>query len=65
MLFQMAALALTQSDLERSNRGQAHFKHISDGCYLEMLADRGMVTIKVEQEVIDALSNGGIGLDLE
>ena len=35
-------------DLERPNRGQAHFKHISDSCYLETLADRAMVTIKVE-----------------
>ena len=61
MLFQMAPLALTWSDLERSNRGQAYFKHISDGCKLETLADRGMVTITVEQEVIDALSNGAIG----
>ena len=48
MLFEMAALALTWSDLERSNRGQAHFKHISEGCNLETLADRSIVTIKVE-----------------
>ena len=27
---------------------QAYFKHISDGCKLETLADRGMATIKVE-----------------
>ena len=48
MLFQMPPLALTYSELERSNRGQAHFKHISEGCNLETLADRAMVTIKVE-----------------
>ena len=48
MLFRMAPLALTWNDLERSNRGQAHFKHISDGCYLDTLADRSIVTIKVE-----------------
>ena len=48
MLFQMAPLALTWSDLERSNRGPAYFKHISEGCNLETLANRAMVTIKVE-----------------
>ena len=29
-------------------RGQIEVKHISDGCKLETLADRGMATIKVE-----------------
>ena len=40
-------------------------KHILEGCNLETLADRVMVTIKVEYEVIDALSNGAIGFDLD
>ena len=44
MLLQMAPLALTLSDLERSNRGQAYFK----GCNLDTLADSAMVTSKVE-----------------
>ena len=48
MLLQMTSLALNKSDPERSNRGQAHFKHISEGCNLEKLADRSIVTIKVE-----------------
>ena len=48
MPFQMAPLVLTEGDFDRSNRGQAHFKHISEGCNLETLADRAMVTIKVE-----------------
>ena len=45
---QALTLALTWSDLKRSNRGQAHFKHISESCNLETLADRAMVTITVE-----------------
>ena len=44
MLLQMAPLALTLSDLERSNE----VKHISKGCNLETLADSAMVTSKVE-----------------
>ena len=46
MLFEMAPLALTWSHLERSNKIEV--THISGGCNLEMLADRAMVTIKVE-----------------
>ena len=46
-------------------RGQIEVKHISEGCNLETLVDRAMVTIKVEEEVIDALSNGAVGFDLE
>ena len=42
MLFQMAALALTWSDLERSKSRSRIF------CNLEPLADRAMVTINVE-----------------
>ena len=46
-------------------RGQIQVKHISEGCNFETVAVRAMVTIKVEQELIDALSNGAIGFDLE
>ena len=45
MLFQIAPLALTY---RVTLRDQIEVKHISEGCYLETLADRGMVTIKVE-----------------
>ena len=44
MLFRMAPLALTWTDLEV----KIEVKHISEGCNLETLADRAMVTIKVE-----------------
>ena len=46
-------------------RGQIEVNHISEGCNLETLADRSIVTIKVEQEVIGPLSNDAIGFNLE
>ena len=41
-------LAWTSHDRKRSKWGPTEVKHISEGCNLETLADRAMVTIKVE-----------------
>ena len=44
----MVPLAWTSSDRKRSKRGPFEVKHISEGCNLETLADKAMVTIEVE-----------------
>ena len=64
-LINIIGTEILRSVPEKMDLGQIEVKHISEGCNLVTPADRSIVTIKVEYEVIDALSNGAIGFDLE